>query len=120
MLRPDGYAKVLDSEICKTDGAKAGSDGSYRRKQLRAAQRDRVSVGDGALKCLRKQARGQKIDARHGIWSLGVVTTKMGGRGPAVPLPKRPRDCLASIPDKREPQPIIPGVAAVPLKLNPF
>ena len=67
MLRPDGYVKVLDFGIAKftqQENKSAGVEGTKRYMSP-------------------EQARGEELDARSDIWSLGVTLREMT----AAPVP---------------------------------
>src|SRR5207245_6935259 len=63
-----------------------------------------------------EQARGQKVDARSDIWSLGVVIYEMIAGIPPF-RGETPSDCIASI-LKTEPPPLSGVLSDVPLKLE--
>ena len=72
MLRRDGYVKVLDFGLAKLTGKPAPS------VDTEAATRALVQTDPGAVMgtvayMSPEQARGEEVDARTDIWSLGVV-----------------------------------------------
>lgn len=87
MLRPDGYVKILDFGL-----AKAISDQRPGSRQpvadLEAATLVKMETEPGAMigtvyYMAPEQARGQDVDARADIFSLGVITYEMlAGRRP--------------------------------------
>ena len=95
MLRPDGYVKVLDFGIAKlTEQSASEMDGEALTRAL-------VKTGKGVVMGTAhymspEQARGQKVDPRTDIWSLGVVLFEMVvGRVPFEG--ETVSDCIASI-----------------------
>src|SRR4029078_7206526 len=95
MLRPDGYVKVLDFGIAKLTEQKPASDD--RRIETTALLQTRPGLVLGTAHYMSpEQARGQKVDGRSDIWSLGVVLYEMvGGRPPF--RGETPSDCVAAI-----------------------
>src|SRR6476661_2137716 len=115
MLRPDGYAKVLDFGI-----AKLAEEGRAREDHELATTsglqtRPGLVLGTGRYMSP-EQARGQKVDARSDIWSLGVVLYEMLVGIPPF-LGETPSDCIASILTKELP-PLSGVLPDVPLKLE--
>ncbi|MGC1322414.1 MAG: protein kinase [Candidatus Udaeobacter sp.] len=115
MLRPDGYAKVLDFGIAKLIEQRRPS-GRYEVGTTAVLQtRPGLVLGTGHYMSP-EQARGQKVDARSDIWSLGVVLYEMVGGIPPF-RGETPSDCIASI-LKTEPPPLSDVLSDVPLKLE--
>src|SRR5437763_14016131 len=80
MLRPDGYAKVLDFGIAKLN-ERLASD--LDEVGTTAVLQTRPGVVLGTAHYMSPgQARGQKVDARSDIWRLGVVIYESGGGRP--------------------------------------
>ncbi|MET0648988.1 MAG: protein kinase [Pyrinomonadaceae bacterium] len=72
MVRRDGYVKVLDFGLAKLTGGAAGS------VDTEAATRAFVATGAGSVLgtvsyMSPEQSRGEEVDARTDVWSLGVV-----------------------------------------------
>ena len=115
MLRPDGYVKVLDFGIAKLTEQRLASDD--HTGETTAALQTRQGLVLGTARYMSpEQARGQKVDARSDIWSLGVVLYEMVGGNPPF-RGETPSDCIASI-LTTEPPPLSGVLPDVPLKLE--
>jgi len=101
MLRPDGYVKVLDFGIAKLIEQKVVSN-DYTTETTALLQTRPGLVLGTAHYMSPEQARGQKVDARSDIWSLGVVLYEMVAGVPAFDG-DTPSDCIASILTKDPP-----------------
>ena len=115
MLRPDGYAKVLDFGIAKLTEQRPPSD-RYEVGTTALLQTRPGLVLGTAHYMSPEQTRGQKVDARSDIWSLGVVLYEMVGGSPPF-RGETPSDCIASI-LTTEPPPLSGVLPDVPLKLE--
>jgi TolB-like protein/Tfp pilus assembly protein PilF len=115
MLRPDGYAKVLDFGIAKLTEGRLTSEHHDSATTAALQTRPGLVLGTGRYMSP-EQARGQKVDARSDIWSLGVVLYEMVGGIPPF-TGETPSDCIASILTK-EPPPLSGVLPDVPLKLE--
>jgi len=115
MLRPDGYAKVLDFGIAKLIEKRPVSEHGESVTTAALQTRPGLILGTGRYMSP-EQARGQKVDARSDIWSLGVVLYEMTVGIPPF-LGETPSDCIASILTK-EPLPLSGVLPDVPLKLE--
>jgi serine/threonine protein kinase len=95
MVRPDGYAKVLDFGIAKLSEHRAASDDHTTETTATLQTRPGLVLGT-ARYMSPEQARGQKVDARSDIWSLAVVLYEMVGGSPPF-RGETPSDCIAAI-----------------------
>jgi non-specific serine/threonine protein kinase len=115
LLRPDGYVKVLDFGIAKLTERKPASD--HHTVETTAVLQTRLGLVLGTAHYMSpEQARGQKVDARSDIWSLGVVLYEMVGGNPPF-RGETPSDCIASI-LTTEPPPLSGVLPDLPLKLE--
>jgi serine/threonine-protein kinase len=115
MLRPDGYAKVLDFGIAKLTEQRPAAEG--HKVETTALLQTRPGLVLGTARYMSpEQARGQKVDARSDIWSLGVVLYEMVGGSPPF-HGETPSDCIASI-LTTEPPPLSGVLPDVPRKLE--
>ncbi len=115
MLRPDGYAKVLDFGIAKLTEQSPVLDREEFETTTTLQTRPGLVLGTGRYMSP-EQARGQKVDARSDIWSMGVVLYEMVAGIPPF-LGQTPSDCIASI-LTTEPPPLSGVVLDVPLTLE--
>src|ERR1051325_116557 len=109
MLRPDGYAKVLDFGIVKLTEKFTEQQSNYSANAENATvllvNTDANMVMGSPSYMSPEQARGLKVDSRTDIFSLGVVIYEMVARC----LPFKGVDTieiLASILSDKEPLPI--------------
>src|SRR6266481_2713995 len=115
MLRPDGYVKVLDFGIAKLTEQKRASD--EPRVETTALLQTRPGLVLGTANYMSpEQARGQKVDARSDIWSLGVVLYEMLAGSPPF-HGETPSDCIAAI-LTAEPPPLSGVSRDVPAELE--
>jgi eukaryotic-like serine/threonine-protein kinase len=93
MLRPDGFVKVLDFGLAKLTSAVVSAATDATQTAFRT---DAGTVVGTVAYMSPEQARGQPVDARTDIWSLGVMLYEMvAGRGPFTALSSS--DVLAAI-----------------------
>src|SRR6185312_3784971 len=112
MLRPDGYVKVLDFGIAKLT-EQPPELGAHEIGTASQQTQPGLVLGTGRYMSP-EQARGQALDARSDIWSLGVVLYEMvGGISPFSG--ETPSDCIASI-LTTEPPPLSGLLSDVPGK----
>src|SRR5207249_8644025 len=114
-LRPDGYAKVLDFGIAKLTAQRRASDD--HRVETTALLQTRPGLVLGTAHYMSpEQVRGQKVDARSDIWSLGVVLYEIVTGNPPF-RGETPSDCIAAI-LTAEPAPLSSVSPAVPARLE--
>jgi len=82
MVRPDGYIKVLDFGLAKLVEPSTASLDAER--SMEAGVNTETGLVMGTPPCMSpEQARGEKVDARTDIFSLGIVLYEMvAGRAP--------------------------------------
>lgn len=118
MLRPDGYAKVLDFGLAKLTEDEA--DSAVTMADVTSGSSDfrtRAGVLLGTVNYMSpEQARGQKLDGRSDLFSLGVILYEMlTGRRPFSG--ETWHHTIVSITDS-DPQPIADLVEGVPGELQ--
>jgi len=125
MLRPDGYAKVLDFGIAKLAEQELPTT-MPRDEALLLVETNLGSVLGTVRYMSPEQARGAHIDAGTDIWSLGVVLYEMvTGHAPFTGDPPSqsygaagtPKEVMSSILE-REPVPLTRYVAHPPAELQ--
>src|SRR5216117_1040920 len=115
MLRPDGYVKVLDFGIAKLTEPRPVPD--LDEIGTTAVLQTRAGLVLGTSRYMSpEQMRGQTVDARSDIWSLGVVIYEMIAGIPPF-HGKTPSDCIASI-LTTQPPPLSGVLPEVPLNLE--
>jgi len=116
MLRPDGYVKVLDFGLAKlSEPQKFGGPATDVPTLARVNTSPGVIMGTVNYMSP-EQARGQDVDARADIWSLGVVIYECAaGREPFEG--ETPSDTLSFI-LQREPAPLARTLPGAPPELE--
>ena len=110
MLRPDGYVKVLDFGLAKLTEAFDSEDNVDPEATTKPLRDTSPGVIMGTVSYMSpEQSRGQKVDSRSDIFSLGVVLYEMvTGRKPFAG--DTMSDVLAQILE-REPEPLTRAAA---------
>jgi hypothetical protein len=112
MIRPDGYVKVLDFGLAKlAPTAKAAAE------NMTVSLRTTPGIILGTVGYMApEQVRGQEVDHRADVWSIGVVVHEMiGGRSPFAG--ETMSDVIASVLERHPPGLSSLG-AAVPAELE--
>ena len=110
MLRPDGLVKILDFGIAKFGGV---SDRTRREALVKTSPGEVIGT---AAYMSPEQARGQPVDARTDIWSLGAILYEMVTH--RLPFPgATPTDRIAAILGQ-EPAPLSKQRRRVPPELE--
>src|SRR2546423_1761991 len=104
MLRKDGYVKVLDFGLAKLVEGNGRRQTGSEDPTVTNIDTDPGSVIGTIAYMSPEQLRGQKIDGRTDIWSLGVVLYEMASRCLPFNQPNK-SDLIVSILE-REPPPI--------------
>src|SRR5215212_117427 len=114
MLRRDGLVKVLDFGLAKLTGEPSDPPETEATRTLFKTEAG-VAVGTTAYMSP-EQARGEDVDARTDVWSLGVVLYEMVGGRPPFAAPSR-AEVLARILE-REPAPLASVAPHTPTELQ--
>jgi TolB-like protein/Tfp pilus assembly protein PilF len=114
MLRPDGYVKILDFGLAKLTEQRPVPDLDEIGTTV---LQTRPGLVLGTARYMSpEQTRGQTVDARSDIWSLGVVIYEMIAGIPPF-HGETPSDCIASI-LTTEPLPLSGVLPEVPPNLE--
>jgi eukaryotic-like serine/threonine-protein kinase len=115
MLRPDGYVKVLDFGIAKLTEQRPVP--ALDKIGTTTVLQTRAGLVLGTARYMSpEQTRGQTVDARSDIWSLGVVIYEMIAGIPPF-CGETPSDCIASI-LTTEPRSLSAAVPGIPRDLE--
>jgi eukaryotic-like serine/threonine-protein kinase len=115
MLRPDGYAKVLDFGIAKLAEQTEPAPRAEGPRNAHGQTQSGLVLGT-ARYMSPEQALGKTVDARTDVWSFGVVLYEMlAGRPPFEGETRS--DCIASV-LKTEPPPLAFQAPKLPARLE--
>jgi len=116
MIQPDGYVKVLDFGLAKLVEKKQQAFLGFEESTVRQNQTAKGVILGTVNYMSPEQAKGEPIDQRTDIFSLGVVIYEMvAGRTPFAE--DSMSETLANL-MKAEPQPLSRFAATVPVELN--
>jgi TolB-like protein len=115
MLRPDGYVKVLDFGIAKLAPPRA--DVAKDNKQNGSEIKTHPGLIMGTHRYMSpEQARGQEVDARTDVWSLGCVLYEMLAGDPPF-TGETTSDVMAAV-LKTAPKPLAQITTGTPVELQ--
>jgi len=116
MIRPDGYVKVLDFGLAKLVEKKQQAFLGFEESTVRQNQTAKGVILGTVNYMSPEQAKGELVDERTDIFSLGVVIYEMvAGRTPFAEGSMS--ETLANL-INAEPQPLSRFAATVPVELN--
>jgi eukaryotic-like serine/threonine-protein kinase len=116
MIRPDGYVKVLDFGLAKLAERQAATVDSQAPTIAKETHTDPGTVMGTMQYMSPEQARGQLVDQRTDIWSLGVVLYEMV-TGHAPFEGETTSDVIVSL-LSQEPSPLSQQAEEVPYELE--
>src|SRR5262245_7140182 len=116
MLRPDGYAKVLDFGIAKLAESTLAETTAGETESVTLAETNLGTILGTARYMSPEQACGTPVDKRTDIWSLGVVLYEMI-TGHSLFTGDKPGEVMSSI-LKMEPPPLTRYAANIPAELQ--
>jgi serine/threonine protein kinase/tetratricopeptide (TPR) repeat protein len=117
MLRPDGYAKVLDFGLAKLTDMEPSSDEPEGVARNTPVFETKTGILLGTVNYMSpEQVRGQKLDGRSDLFSLGVVLYELlTGSRPFSG--ETPHHTMVAIEDS-EPMPLAHHVDGIPTRLQ--
>lgn len=113
MLRPDGYVKVLDFGIAKLAPQRTAEDNGQNGSTVKTTPG--LIMGTDRYMSP-EQARGQEVDARADVWSLGCVLYEMLAGTPPF-TGETTSDVVAAV-LKTEPTPLAHVTRSTPVELQ--